>query len=184
MLQFLTMSNSLAFMGSPDFAAIILRSLSEHYPIKGVITQPDKPAGRGKVITSPPVKLLAEQLQIPVIQPGRMKDPGVFEQIVAWKPDVIIVAAFGQILRKNVLDLPPFGCINVHASLLPRFRGASPIQAAILAGDMETGVTIMKMDEGIDTGDILKQVKTPISPEDTTETLNDPSGRAGSPASA
>jgi methionyl-tRNA formyltransferase len=100
-----------------------------------------------------------------------VKEPEVIEQITAWKPDAIIVAAFGQILRKNVLDLPLFGCINVHASLLPRWRGASPIQASILAGDVETGVTIMKMDEGIDTGDILKQEKISISPDDTTQTL-------------
>jgi methionyl-tRNA formyltransferase len=179
MLQFLTMSKSLVFMGSPEFAAIVLRALSEHYSIKGVITQPDKPAGRGKIITSPAVKILAEQLQIPVIQPRRLKEPEVIEQINAWKPDAIVVAAFGQILRKNVLDLPPFGCINVHASLLPRWRGASPIQAAILAGDVETGVTIMKMDEGIDTGDILKQERIPIPLDDTTQSLTIRLGELG-----
>jgi len=171
MLQFLTMSNSIVFMGSPTFAAILLRSLIADYTVKGVITQPDRPAGRGKVITPPPVKLLAIDSNIPVIQPNRLKDPGVFEQLSDWKPDLIVVAAFGQILRKNVLDLPPYGCVNVHASLLPRWRGASPIQASVLAGDGETGITIMKMDEGVDTGDILRQRSLKILPEDTTETL-------------
>lgn len=173
MLQFLTMSHSIVFMGSPDFAATILSALLGQYPIKGVITQPDRPAGRGKVLTSPAVKKIALEASLPILQPNRLKDPGVFEQLVAWQPDLIVVAAFGQILRKNVLDLPQFGCVNVHASLLPRWRGASPIQAAIRAGDCQTGVTIMKMDEGIDTGEILAQSTEPILPQDTTVTLTE-----------
>lgn len=158
-------------MGSPYFAEVILRSLVGEYTITGVVTQPDKPAGRGKVITPPPVKMAAAELHIPFIQPVKLKQPGVFEQVSDWKPDAIIVAAFGQILRSNVLELPKFGCINVHASLLPRWRGASPVQAAIQAGDTETGITIMKMDEGIDTGDILTQEKVTITPDDTTQSL-------------
>lgn len=179
MLQFYTMSNSLVFMGSPHFAEVILRSLAEGYPVKGVVTQSDKPAGRGNVITSPPVRIAAAELNMPVIQPRRLKDPGVFEQLTEWAPDVIIVAAFGQILRRNVLELPRYGCINVHASLLPRWRGASPVQAAIQAGDSETGITIMKMDEGIDTGDILAQEAVTITPDDTTESLTERLAQTG-----
>ncbi len=179
MLQFYTMRNSLVFMGSPFFAEVILRSLAEEYDVKGVVTQPDKPAGRGKVIKPPPVKSAAGELQIPVIQPHRLKEPGVFEQLIAWAPDAIIVAAFGQILRRNVLELPPYGCINVHASLLPRWRGASPVQASIQAGDRETGITIMKMDEGIDTGEILAQEKLTINLDDTTRSLTEHLAKLG-----
>lgn len=163
---------NIVFMGSPDFARLILEGLADKYPIKGVVTQPDRPAGRGNKLTAPPVKLVALEMGLPLIQPRRLRDEGVFEQLQSWAPDVIIVAAFGQILRQNVLDLPHFGCINVHASLLPRWRGAAPIQAAILAGDAETGVTIMQMDAGIDTGDILSQRSIPISKEATAESLS------------
>lgn len=137
----------------------------------GVITQPDRPAGRGRVLTPPPVRLLADQLALPVIQPERLREPEAWETLQGWQPDLIVVAAFGQILRRNVLDLPRHGCINVHASLLPRWRGAAPIQAAILHGDPTSGVTIMQMDPGIDTGPMLAQRETPILPEDTAETL-------------
>jgi len=166
------MKNNIVFMGSPYFAATVLKAVSEVYQINGIVTQPDKPAGRGKILTPPPVKELARDLQIPMIQPRKLKDEGVFEQLSAWKPDLIIVAAFGQILRSNILNLPPLGCINVHASYLPRWRGAAPIQAAILAGDETTGVSIMRMDEGIDTGDILNQKVVKIIPSDTTESLS------------
>ncbi len=159
-------------MGSPKFAAVVLEALSTTYHICGVVTQPDKPAGRGKFLTPPPVKEMALKLQLPIIQPRKMKDEGVFEQLSGWKPDLIIVAAFGQILRKNVLEIPPLGCINVHASYLPRWRGAAPIQAAILAGDEMTGVSIMRMDEGIDTGDILKQREVEIRHTDTAGSLS------------
>lgn len=145
------------FMGSPDFAVPVLRSLAERYEIPGVVTQPDRPAGRGRQLKPPSVKLLAEQIGLPVMQPPKLRLPEAMEQVRAWSPDLIVVAAFGQILRPDVLNLPRFGCINVHASLLPRWRGAAPIQAALLAGDEETGVTIMKMDEGVDTGGILAQ---------------------------
>lgn len=162
----------IVFMGSPEFALPTLRALSQHYQVCGVVTQPDRPAGRGNRLTPPPVKALAQELGLPIIQPGRMKEPGVFEQIQSWEPDLIVVAAFGQILRQHVLDLPRLGCINVHASLLPRWRGASPIYASVLAGDITTGVTIMKMDAGIDTGDILTQQSMVIQSDDTTETLS------------
>jgi methionyl-tRNA formyltransferase len=159
-------------MGSPAFSIPVLSTLAEKLQVIGVITQPDRPAGRGKQLKSPPVKTLANELRIPVIQPEKLKDPGVKEQLVDWNPDLIIVAAFGQILRPWVLDMPNYGCINVHASLLPRWRGASPIQASILNGDKTTGVTIMKMDPGIDTGDILTQAEVKILPDDTSNTLS------------
>lgn len=169
----------MVFMGSPQFAANILEELGHHYQICGVVTQTDKPAGRGNKLTPPPVKILAQNLGYPVIQPAKMKDAGVFEQLQKWKPEFIVVAAFGKILRKNILDLPPLGCINVHASFLPRWRGAAPIQAAILNGDVKTGVTIMKMDEGIDTGPILMREQVDISPEDTAVTLGSRLARVG-----
>ena len=159
------------FMGSPEFALPVLRILVDHTSVVGVVTQPDKPAGRGQNLTPPPVKVLAQQLGLSYIQPRRLKDPGVFEQLVDWRPDLIVVAAFGQILRTNVLDLPVYGCLNVHASLLPRWRGAAPIQAAILHGDKSSGATLMRMDTGIDTGQILAQNEVPILPMDTSVTL-------------
>jgi methionyl-tRNA formyltransferase len=163
----------LVFMGSPDFALPTLRALAANYDVVGVITQPDRPAGRGKQLTAPPVKILAKELDLPVIQPARLREPPAMAQLRAWAPDLIVVAAFGQILRQEVLDLPLHGCLNVHASLLPRWRGASPIQAAILAGDAETGVTIMRMDKGLDTGPILIERAIPIAPDDTAATLSD-----------
>lgn len=161
------------FMGSPMFAVPTLRALAAHYPVVGVVTQPDRPAGRGKKLTPPPVKTVAQELGLPVMQPRRLRAPEAFAQLQAWAPDLIVVAAYGQILRPNVLALPRYGCLNVHASLLPRWRGASPIQHAILAGDRETGVTIMLMDEGLDTGPILSQRAIPIAPEDTGATLSE-----------
>lgn len=166
-------SPNIVFMGSPVFALPTLRALHDHYPLVGVVTQPDRPSGRGRVLTPPPVKVLAESLNLPTIQPQRMKEPQVMQQLQDWQPDLIVVAAFGQILRPTVLDLPPFGCINVHASLLPRWRGAAPVAAAILRGDEQTGITIMRMDPGIDTGPMLSQRKTPIFAQDTTETLGE-----------
>jgi methionyl-tRNA formyltransferase len=165
------MPHSVVFMGSPDFAIPTLRALSAEYPIAGVITQPDKQAGRGRNLTPPPVKLAAQELGLPFIQPRRLREPDAMAQLRAWAPDLIVVAAFGQILRADVLDLPSLGCINVHASLLPRWRGAAPIQAAILNGDKLGGVTIMRMDPGIDTGEILTQVTTPIQPDETAGSL-------------
>jgi len=158
-------------MGSPDFSIAILEALSKWYPLVGVVTQPDRPAGRGRTLHPPAVKVAAIRLGIPVIQPEKLPLPEVMTQLRDWAPDLIVVAAFGQILRPAVLDLPFYGCINVHGSLLPRGRGAAPIQAAILAGDKETGITIMKMDPGVDTGPILSQRKIPIVPDDTAGSL-------------
>ena len=165
------MKTNIVFMGSPEFALPTLQALAARHTVAGVITQPDRPAGRGRLLTPPPIKTLALELGLPVIQPSRLRQPEAMEQLRAWKPDLIVVAAFGQILRQEVLDLPPYGCINVHASLLPRWRGAAPINAAILAGDPQTGITIMRMDAGIDTGPILSQYAMPILPDDTTGTL-------------
>lgn len=159
-------------MGSPEFSVPILDGLAEQYDVVGVVTQPDRPSGRGQVMTPPPVKELANKLGIPVMQPLKLRAPEAFEQLSAWRPDVIVVAAFGQILRQNVLDLPPLGCINVHASYLPRWRGAAPIQAAILAGDDSTGVSIMRMDAGVDTGPVYLQVAEKVHDDDTADTLS------------
>src|SRR5215211_1886759 len=155
------------FMGSPNFALPALKALARQYEVVGVVTQPDRASGRGRGLKSPPIKLLAQELKLPVIQPEKLRQREAMEQLRAWAPDLIVVAAFGQILRKDVLDLPPYGCINVHASLLPRWRGAAPINAAILHGDEVTGVTIMKMDVGLDTGPMLKQRAIPLASEDT-----------------
>jgi methionyl-tRNA formyltransferase len=161
----------IVFMGSPDFAVPALEELAAHYRLVGVVTQPDRPAGRGGTLKPPAVKTAALRLGFPVIQPEKLRDPVAMTQLQAWAPDLIVVAAFGRILRPDVLDLPKWGCINIHGSLLPRGRGAAPIQAAILAGDQETGITIMKMDAGVDTGPMLSQRAIPISPEDTAGTL-------------
>ena len=161
------------FMGSPDFAVPSLRALKRDYAVVGVVTQPDRPAGRGRALKSPSIKVEAAALQIPVIQPNKLTDANAVVQIRDWRPDVIVVAAFGQILRTELLELPAHGCVNVHASLLPRWRGAAPIQAAIAAGDAVTGVTIMKMDQGMDTGAILAQRSIPIEGQDTGGTLTE-----------
>ncbi|HLO28501.1 MAG TPA: methionyl-tRNA formyltransferase [Anaerolineales bacterium] len=155
------------FMGSPEFALPTLRALAQQYKVVGVVTQPDRASGRGRELKPPPVKVLAEELNLPITQPEKLRQPEALEQLRAWEPDLIVVAAFGQILRKDVLDLPPFGCLNVHASLLPRWRGAAPINAALLHGDEETGVTIMKMDVGLDTGPILSQRAIRLTRDDT-----------------
>lgn len=167
------MSKRVVFMGSPDFSLATLRSLVQHYQVVGVVTQPDRASGRGRELKAPPIKLLAQELNIPVIQPEKLRNPEAMQQLQAWAPDLIVVAAFGQILKKDVLDLPKYGCINVHASLLPRWRGAAPINAAVLAGDEETGVTIMKMDVGLDTGPMLAMKSIRIKPDDTAGSLFD-----------
>ncbi|HPB40334.1 MAG TPA: methionyl-tRNA formyltransferase, partial [Flexilinea sp.] len=163
----------IVFMGSPEIAVPTLRGLAQFYPVVGVVTQPDRPAGRGRLLKPSAVKLAAAAEGIPVIQPEKMKDPGVFETLREWNPDLIVVMAFGKILRQNVLDLPRYGCINIHASVLPRWRGASPIQAAILAGDSETGISIMQMDSGMDTGAVYAIERCPIDPQDTAATLSE-----------
>ena len=167
------------FMGSPEFASPVLRRLAAEYQVVGVVTQPDRPAGRGRVLMPPPVKNLAQELNLPVIQPHRLSEPDALQNLHRWAPDLIVVTAFGQILRPAVLDLPKYGCINVHASLLPRWRGAAPIQAAILDGDESTGITIMRMDPGIDTGPTLRQKSLPINPDDTAGTLSNKLSQLG-----
>ncbi len=159
--------HKVVFMGSPDFSLSILRALAGVYQVVGVVTQPDRASGRGRELKAPSVKALALELGIPVIQPEKLRQPEAMEQLQAWRPDLIVVAAFGQILKKDVLYLPRFGCINVHASLLPRWRGAAPINAAILHGDEETGVTIMQMDVGLDTGPMLSQRSMRLNRDDT-----------------
>jgi len=162
------MSIRIVFMGSPEFALTALSALANSYQVVGVITQPDRASGRGRELKAPPVKTLALELNIPIMQPEKLRAPEAMEQLRAWAPDLIVVAAFGQILKKDVLELPRYGCINIHASLLPRWRGAAPINAAILAGDEETGVTIMQMDVGLDTGPMLAKKSIRIKPDDTT----------------
>ncbi|MEI9484342.1 methionyl-tRNA formyltransferase [Enterobacter cancerogenus] len=162
------------FAGTPDFAARHLDALlSSGHNVVGVFTQPDRPAGRGKKLMPGPVKALAEEHGLPVFQPASLR-PEENQQLVAdLNADVMVVVAYGLILPKAVLDMPRLGCINVHGSLLPRWRGAAPIQRSLWAGDAETGVTIMKMDVGLDTGDMLYKLSCPITPEDTSATLYD-----------
>jgi len=164
----------LVFMGSPQFAVPPLEYLlAEKYEIAAVYTQPDRPAGRGRGLLSSPVKRAAAARGLRVVQPASLKAAGVVEQLEGFEPDVIVVAAFGQILPKAVLALPRMGCVNIHPSLLPRFRGASPVASTILAGDDFSGVSIMVMDEGLDTGPVLARAQIPISPGDTTGSLTD-----------
>jgi methionyl-tRNA formyltransferase len=160
-------------MGSPDYAATILAALHTYgQNIVGVVTQPDKRVGRGRSMQSPPVKKLADSLGIKCWQPAKLNTEEFTDVLDQLAPELIIVAAYGKILRKDVLSYPKYGCINVHASLLPRWRGASPIQAAIIHGDEQTGVTIMKMDEGIDTGDIIARKAIQLEGSETADTLS------------
>lgn len=162
------------FMGTPEFAVPALKAIAQHHDIVGVYTQPDKPVGRGLELKPPPVKAEAIQLGIDTIhQPLKLSLPGEFEKLEALRPDIIVVVAYGQILRRNVLELPRLGCVNIHSSLLPRWRGAAPIQRALLEGDAETGVATMKLVEKLDAGDILLEARTPISSKDTAQTLHD-----------
>ena len=164
----------IVFMGTPDFAVPCLKALHENgHEITLVVTQPDKPQGRKQILTPSPVKEYAVSNDIPVFQPGSMKTQEAYDRIVAENPDYIVVIAFGKILPQSVLDIPKYACINVHGSLLPRYRGAAPIQWSVLNGDKETGVTTMLMDAGIDTGDILQQKVTQIDPQETAGELFD-----------
>jgi methionyl-tRNA formyltransferase len=166
-------------MGSPEFAVPSLRGLAQKYRVAGVVSQPDRAAGRGQGVKRPPVKALALALGLPLIQPEKLNRPEAMQQLRQWAPDLVVVAAFGRILRPEVLALPPHGCVNVHASLLPRWRGAAPIQAAILAGDAQAGVTVMKMDAGVDTGAMIAQRAIPIEPDDTGGSLSEKLARLG-----
>ena len=160
---------SIVFMGTPDFSAPILRMLYEEgYDIKAVVTQPDRPVGRKRVLTPPPVKAEALALGLPVIQPEKLRGSEELQQILDLQPDIVITAAFGQILPKELLDAPPLGCINVHASLLPKYRGGAPIHQAIIDGEKETGVTIMYMAVKLDAGDIISQKAIEIGEQDHT----------------
>jgi len=161
------------FAGTPHFAANALQALLGRHHIAAVLTQPDRPAGRGMQLSQSPVKQLALQHGIPVLQPLSLKNEAIQQTLGALNADVMVVAAYGLILPGPVLAIPRYGCLNIHASLLPRWRGAAPIQRAILAGDKETGITIMQMDEGLDTGAMLLRRTCPISGEDTASTLHD-----------
>lgn len=162
------------FMGTPQFACPTLQVLIDRGErVVAVVTQPDRPKGRGQQTLAPPVKLLAQAHDIPVLQPLKVRHPEVIEEIRALKPDLIVVVAFGQILPKALLEIPKHGCINVHASLLPRYRGAAPLNWCIINGETETGVTTMMMDVGLDTGDMLLKRVTPIDPEEDTSALHD-----------
>lgn len=162
------------YMGTPEIAAKVLEAVHEMpVEIVGVWTQPDKPVGRKQILTPSPVKVLAAQYGIPVYQPERIKRKAAVAELKALQPDLILVTAYGQLLSEEILRIPPLGCINMHASLLPKYRGAAPIQWAIVNGDQETGVTAMMIDQGMDTGDMLLKRTVPITPEDTAETLYD-----------
>ncbi|WP_442604416.1 methionyl-tRNA formyltransferase [Paenibacillus sp. KN14-4R] len=171
----------IVFMGTPDFSVPSLNALIEEgYNVVAVVTQPDRPKGRKRVLTPPPVKVAAEAHGIPVFQPERLRKPEAVEVMRGFAPDLIVTAAYGQILPKSVLDMPQHGCINVHASLLPKYRGGAPIHHSIMNGDGVTGVTIMYMEEGLDTGDMISKVELPILDEDTTGTMFEKLSIAGS----
>jgi methionyl-tRNA formyltransferase len=169
------------FLGTPDFAVPSLATLDGHpeFDVVGVVTQPDRPAGRGQQVRFSPVKEAALARDLPVFQPKSVNKPEALDQLAAWNPDMLVVAAFGQILKPALLELAPHGSINVHASLLPRWRGAAPIHYAIRAGDVESGVTIMKMDAGLDTGPMLASRAIPIAPDETAESLHDKLAQLG-----
>lgn len=173
----------LIFAGTPEFAATALAALlgTEH-EICAVYTQPDRPAGRGRKLRPSPVKQLALEHGIPVCQPANFKSEAVLQELADWQADMMIVAAYGLLLPQQVLDVPRLGCLNIHASLLPRWRGAAPIQRAILTGDDQTGITIMQMDAGLDTGDMLLKLPCPIAPDDTGGTLHDKLAELGGKA--
>jgi len=163
----------IVFMGTPDFAAPSLEGLLKtEDQVVGIVTQPDRPKGRGQTITASPIKQIALREGLPLLQPLKMKDPTFLAALESWRPDFIAVTAFGRILPPVVLSLPVKGCVNVHASLLPKYRGAGPIQWAIINGEVETGITTMLMDEGMDTGPMLLQERVSIGPEDTAGTLS------------
>lgn len=167
-------------MGTPDFSVGTLEALVEAgHEVCLAVTQPDKPKGRGKEMQFTPVKETAVRLGIPVYQPKRVRQPECVEELRKYQADVMVVVAFGQILPKEILELTPYGCMNVHASLLPKYRGAAPIQWSIIGGEKVTGVTTMQMDEGLDTGDMLLKTEVPITPEETGESLHDKLAEAG-----
>ena len=167
------MNMQVVFMGTPIFSVPTLEALlNSEFSVVGVVTQPDRPRGRGQALSYSPVKELAQSHRLPILQPDKMKQPDFLKTLADWNPDVIVVTAFGRILPKVILELPPHGCLNVHGSLLPRYRGAAPIQWAIINGESETGITTMLMDEGMDTGAILLQEPVPIGSQETAGELS------------
>ncbi|TGB00238.1 methionyl-tRNA formyltransferase [Sporolactobacillus shoreae] len=172
----------IAFMGTPDFSVPVLQNLIDDakYEVVCVVTQPDRPKGRKHKLTAPPIKVLAEKYNIPVLQPEKVRNSGAVIEILSFKPDLLVTAAYGQILPQSLLDGPPLGCVNVHASLLPEYRGAAPIQQAVIDGQKESGVTIMYMVKKLDAGDILSTVEVPIHDDDTFGSLHDKLSAAGS----
>ena len=170
----------IVYMGTPDFAVNPLHALAEAgYEVAGVITQPDKPKGRGKTMLPTPVKEEAMKHGFPVYQPVKVRNPEFLQVLEKMEPDIIVVAAFGQIIPKSILELPKYGCINIHASLLPKYRGAAPIQQAVIDGEKESGVTIMRMGTGLDTGDMISKIVVPIAKDETGGTLFDKLAEAG-----
>lgn len=164
----------IAFFGTPEFAAVALEALlASAHDVVGVVCQPDKPAGRGQRLTAPPVKQIAVHAALPLLQPTSLRGSEILSTLRAWDPEIIVVAAYGRILPASILTLPRHGCVNIHASLLPRYRGAAPIQWVIARGDERSGVTIMQMDEGMDTGAILRQREIVLAPDETAGTLHD-----------
>lgn len=168
------------YMGTPDFAVGALEAIMEAgHQVTAVVTQPDKPKGRGKEVQMSPVKACALKYNIPVLQPVKIKEAEAVETLRTYQADIFVVAAFGQILSEEILAMPKYGCVNIHASLLPKYRGAGPIQWAIINGEKITGVTIMRMDKGLDTGDMLFQKEVAIAPDETADTLHDKLAEAG-----
>ena len=164
----------IVFMGTPDFSVPVLEALVEGgHQVIAAVTQPDRPKGRGKAVMMSPVKEKALALGIPVYQPLKAREESFIRQMEELSPDAAVVVAFGQILPQRILDIPKYGCINIHASLLPKYRGSAPIQWAVINGEKETGITTMKMDAGVDTGDMLEQAAVPLSPQETGGSLHE-----------
>jgi methionyl-tRNA formyltransferase len=179
----MTRGMHIVFAGTPDFATVPLAALLDAgFVIRAVLTQPDRPAGRGRKLQGGSVKQLASRHGLPVYQPESLKDPGIQRVLRALSPDLMVVVAYGLMLPSAVLEIPRFGCVNIHASLLPRWRGAAPIQRALLAGDGETGVTIIQMDRGLDTGKVLQRISCPITREDTAASLHGKLAKLGAQA--
>lgn len=169
----------IVYMGTPEFAAIALDAIVKEHEVLAVITQPDKPQGRNRKLVPTPVKVKAQAYDIPVYQPVKIREEESVQMIRDYNPDVIVVAAYGQILPESILNIPKYGCINIHASLLPKYRGAAPIERAIIDGEVMTGVTTMYMEKGLDTGDMIEKAEVPITGEDTGASLHDKLAEAG-----
>lgn len=169
----------IVYMGTPEFAAVALDAIVKEHEVVAVITQPDKPQGRNRKLVPTPVKVKAQAYDIPVYQPVKIREEESVQMIRNYNPDVIVVAAYGQILPESILNIPKYGCINIHASLLPKYRGAAPIERAIIDGEVMTGVTTMYMEKGLDTGDMIEKAEVPITGEDTGASLHDKLAEAG-----